>query len=53
MLNNEKLIDALNELVYINYDRIFGYERASEEVDVDFNSVFVEKKEIQTNRQPD
>ena len=43
MINNEKLIDALNELVHINYDRIFGYERASEEVeavDVDLKTLF-------------
>lgn len=43
MQNNEKLIDALNELVHINYDRTFGYERACEDVedvDVDLKTLF-------------
>ncbi len=43
MQNNEELVDTLNELVRINYDRIFGYERAIEDVenvDVDLKAVF-------------
>ncbi len=43
MQNNEELVDALNELVRINYDRVFGYERAIEDVedvDVDLKAVF-------------
>lgn len=31
--NNQKAIDALNELVEINNDRIAGYERASKETE--------------------
>ncbi len=45
MQNNEELVDTLNELVRINYDRIFGYERAIEDVeteDVDLKTVFSE-----------
>jgi len=41
--NKEELVDALNELVRINYDRVFGYERAIEDVenaDVDLKAVF-------------
>lgn len=30
--NNEKLISTLNDLIRINYDRIEGYEKASEEI---------------------
>ncbi|MCY7328980.1 MAG: PA2169 family four-helix-bundle protein [Saprospiraceae bacterium] len=43
MQNNEELVDALNELVRINYDRVFGYELAIEDVentDVDLKAVF-------------
>lgn len=43
MQNNEELVDTLNELVRINYDRVFGYERAIEDVedlDVDLKAVF-------------
>ena len=43
MQNNEKLVQALNELVSINYDRVFGYEKAIEEVDasdVDLRALF-------------
>lgn len=43
MQNNEKLVQALNELVSINYDRVFGYEKAIEDVgtsDVDLRALF-------------
>lgn len=43
MQNNEKLVQALNELVSINYDRVFGYEKAIEDVgssDVDLRTLF-------------
>ena len=43
MQHNEDLVDTLNELVRINYDRVFGYERAIEDVedkDVDLKAVF-------------
>jgi len=43
MQNNEALVDTLNELVRINYDRVFGYEQAIEDVedeDVDLKAVF-------------
>lgn len=40
---HEGLADTLNELVRINYDRIFGYERAIEELnnsDMDLRAIF-------------
>lgn len=43
MQNNEKLVQALNELVSINYDRVFGYEKAIEDVgsnDIDLRTMF-------------
>jgi len=43
MQSNEKFIDVLNDLVNINYDRVYGYERAIEDVedtDVDLKAVF-------------
>lgn len=43
MQNNEKLVQALNELVSINYDRVFGYEKAIEDVgsgDIDLRTLF-------------
>lgn len=40
--NNEKVIDALNDLVRINNDRIKGYEKAIEDskADGEYNSLF-------------
>lgn len=43
MQNNGDFIDVLNDLVNINYDRVYGYERAIEDVessDVDLKAVF-------------
>lgn len=43
MQDNEKLVNTLNELVRINYDRVFGYEKAMEEVgdnDLDLRTLF-------------
>ncbi len=40
---NDDLIDVLNDLVNINYDRVYGYERAMgdlEEKDVDLKAIF-------------
>jgi uncharacterized protein (TIGR02284 family) len=35
MRNNDSLIEVLNDLVRINNDRITGYEKAAEEVDIE------------------
>ena len=41
MESNEKIVDALNNLVQINNDRIEGYERAAKETeDTDLKSLF-------------
>lgn len=43
MQHTEHLVDTLNELVRINYDRIRGYEKAIEDVeniDVDLKALF-------------
>ncbi len=43
--NNEKVVDALNDLVRINNDRIEGYEKAiknSKSEDGDYDSLFTE-----------
>src|SRR6185436_17963240 len=41
MNSNEKIVDALNNLVQINNDRIEGYERAAKETeDTDLKSLF-------------
>ncbi len=44
MENQEKVIDALNDLVKINNDRIEGYEKAIEDSksDGEYNSLFRE-----------
>jgi len=42
MTNNEKLVEALNDLIKINNDRIEGYEKAARETDdADLNAVFL------------
>jgi uncharacterized protein (TIGR02284 family) len=41
--SNEALADTLNELVRINFDRVYGYEKAAEEaenVDIDLKAIF-------------
>lgn len=43
--NNEALADTLNELIRINFDRVYGYEKAAEEteqVDIDLKAIFNE-----------
>jgi len=43
--NNEELADTFNELIRINFDRVYGYEKAVEEteqVDIDLKAVFNE-----------
>lgn len=52
MNNNEELIDVVNELVRINYDRVFGYETAIEDVenvDVDLKAIFTKYAEQSRN----
>ena len=42
--NTESVIETLNDLVKINYDRVKGYEKASEELkstDVDLHAMFL------------
>ncbi len=42
--NTESIIETLNDLVKINYDRVKGYEKASEELkstDVDLHAMFL------------
>jgi uncharacterized protein (TIGR02284 family) len=42
MTNNEKLVEALNDLIKINNDRIEGYEKAARETDdADLNAAFL------------
>jgi uncharacterized protein (TIGR02284 family) len=42
MTNTEKLVEALNDLIKINNDRIEGYEKAANETDdADLNAVFL------------
>ncbi len=41
--NHEALADTLNELIRINFDRVFGYEKAASEVedhDIDLKAMF-------------
>ena len=41
--NHEALADTLNELIRINFDRVFGYEKAASEVedhDIDLKAIF-------------
>jgi uncharacterized protein (TIGR02284 family) len=46
MTNNEKLAEALNDLIKINNDRIEGYEKAARESDdMDLNAVFLKMSE--------
>lgn len=43
MVQNEKLVEVLNDLIRINNDRIVGYEKAIDEtkdIDVDLRAVF-------------
>lgn len=43
--NNEALADTLNELIRINFDRVYGYEKAAaetEQVDIDLKAIFNE-----------
>lgn len=41
--SNDALADTFNELVRINFDRVYGYEKAAEEVenmDIDLKAIF-------------
>lgn len=52
MNNNEQLINTLNELVRINYDRVLGYEKAIEDIereDIDLKAVFNQYAEQSRN----
>jgi len=43
--NNEALADTFNELIRINFDRVYGYEKAvaeTEQVDIDLKAIFNE-----------
>ncbi len=43
--NNEALANTLNELIRINFDRVYGYEKAAaetEQVDIDLKAIFNE-----------
>jgi len=43
--NNEELADTFNELIRINFDRVYGYEKAvaeTEQVDIDLKAIFNE-----------
>jgi len=44
IVNNEKLVEVLNDLIQINNDRVEGYEKAVKEtkdIDVDLKAVFL------------
>jgi uncharacterized protein (TIGR02284 family) len=47
--NNERLITILNDLIRINYDRIEGYEKATEEIkeftEAEIKGVFIQMSE--------
>ena len=43
--NNEALADTFNELIRINFDRVYGYEKAvaeTEQIDIDLKAIFNE-----------
>ena len=43
MQNNDDFVDVLNDIVRINYDRVFGYERAIDDLennDADLKALF-------------
>lgn len=47
--NNEALAGTMNELIRINYDRVYGYEKAaseSEKIDVDLKAIFKEYADV-------
>lgn len=47
--NIEALAETLNELIRINYDRVYGYEKAAsdtEKVDIDLKAIFKEYADV-------
>ncbi len=47
--NIEALAETLNELIRINYDRVYGYEKAAsetEKLDIDLKAIFTEYADV-------
>ena len=47
--NSEALADTLNELIRINFDRVYGYEKAASEaenIDIDLKAIFKEYSDV-------
>ena len=49
MHDHEALADVFNDLIRINFDRVYGYEKAAseaEKVDIDLKAIFGENAEV-------